>query len=642
MSVTDNLQSSCSWTIYGTGRTGAGYQFAPMFFAPTDLRAFVLYQGTNDHEDLQELDYGTDWEVEVRSSYLEGAKIYLSEEAVSGHLGWTLTVQRRLPLSQELHMSDIQRLPIAQLEHSLDLAALRDQQMQEQLDRCAMIPPGKEGYSQSDFFMDFKRLVDNAETWVGDAEQGAHDAQIARNAAQGYAQDALNAKTSAQIARSGAETARDAAAASAAAAAASASAASRAERYLRFMAMAANSTISLDKVGAPYEVFLDYSTDGKTWTPYSWNSAGEGETITLAYPRDYVMFRGNNVRFSKGTVLSGTSITDYYRFSMSGSITASGSIMSLLDQWLLRSWLPSPYVFACLFEDCTALTVAPELPATTLDFDCYWRMFAGSGILTTPYLPAMDLVRGCYSSMFEGCPSLKYALALPAKKLADSCYNSMFKECPSLVSAPDLPAMELAEMCYAYMFDHCTSLEYAPRLPSTELASQCYMAMFQRCTSLKQVEADFTAFGTSSETLYWLYGVSASGRFIGWSGLTIASRGVSTVPTGWSVEYTVVRQEEFLGGETDMESSTASSLQVSPGHAYAWTPSANATLSLASGFSSGKEAYVSLTVSPGTHSVTLSSDFDSAHSDTLSASKKNICVIRWDGSKATLYKCAEV
>ena len=60
--------------------------------------------------------------------------------------------------------------------------------------------------------------------------------------------------------------------------------------------------------------------------------------------------------------------------------------------------------------------------------------------------------------MFQGCTSLTTAPELPATTLADSCYSSMFYVCSSLTQAPALPATTLADYCYYYMFSGCTSL----------------------------------------------------------------------------------------------------------------------------------------------------------------------------------------
>jgi hypothetical protein len=42
--------------------------------------------------------------------------------------------------------------------------------------------------------------------------------------------------------------------------------------------------------------------------------------------------------------------------------------------------------------------------------------------------------------MFDRCSSLTVAPELPATTLAKSCYENMFSECTSLIKAPKLPA----------------------------------------------------------------------------------------------------------------------------------------------------------------------------------------------------------
>ena len=87
--------------------------------------------------------------------------------------------------------------------------------------------------------------------------------------------------------------------------------------------------------------------------------------------------------------------------------------------------------------------------------------------------------------MFDGCTSLITAPELPATTLASSCYDSMFKNCSSLTTAPSLPARTLANSCYNSMFSGCTSLTTAPSLPATTLAESCYWCMFYGCANLK-------------------------------------------------------------------------------------------------------------------------------------------------------------
>jgi hypothetical protein len=60
--------------------------------------------------------------------------------------------------------------------------------------------------------------------------------------------------------------------------------------------------------------------------------------------------------------------------------------------------------------------------------------------------------------MFQGCTSLTAAPELPAQNLDNNCYLYMFSGCTSLTAAPELPAQNLFAGCYSYMFYNCTSL----------------------------------------------------------------------------------------------------------------------------------------------------------------------------------------
>ena len=66
-----------------------------------------------------------------------------------------------------------------------------------------------------------------------------------------------------------------------------------------------------------------------------------------------------------------------------------------------------------MFDNCTSLMQAPELPATTIATNCYSRMFFNCTSLTqAPELPATTLERNCYASMFYGCTDLNYVKAM--------------------------------------------------------------------------------------------------------------------------------------------------------------------------------------------------------------------------------------
>lgn len=184
-------------------------------------------------------------------------------------------------------------------------------------------------------------------------------------------------------------------------------------------------------------------------------------------------FRGDNFGFSHNHA--------QHKFIMTGRIAASGSINTLLSKDGIVTNLDT-FAFFNLFQDCTSLTSAPELPATTL---------------------------------------------------ADSCYKSLFRNCTSLTTAPELPATTLANNCYYGLFRGCTSLTSAPALPATTLADSCYYKMFQGSSSLSSVEVNFTDWSTG--TTEWLDGVAASGTFTCPAALDTTTRDGTHVPADWTV-----------------------------------------------------------------------------------------------------------
>ena len=142
----------------------------------------------------------------------------------------------------------------------------------------------------------------------------------------------------------------------------------------------------------------------------------------------------------------------------------------------------------------------------------------------------------CGFSMFQGCTSLVTAPELPATTLAENCYNCMFYDCKSLTTAPELPATTLAFYCYNSMFYGCTSLTTAPELPATTLVSYCYSFMFKDCTSLGYIKAMFTTTPSTSYTNSWVSGVAASGTFVKNSSAEWDVTGGEGIPSGWTVE----------------------------------------------------------------------------------------------------------
>lgn len=156
--------------------------------------------------------------------------------------------------------------------------------------------------------------------------------------------------------------------------------------------------ISSVKLSVNGTLTTDYETspDGINWSAYTMGTAIPLETGGKVY------FRGTR---------SSQTTSNYLQFYMTGKIAASGNCNSLLAKTGFNAITDlTPYeriVFYKLFMDCSQLTTAPELPATTL-------------------------VSNCYSYMFFGCTSLQKAPTLPATTSVSNCYVRMFQECSAL------------------------------------------------------------------------------------------------------------------------------------------------------------------------------------------------------------------
>ena len=199
---------------------------------------------------------------------------------------------------------------------------------------------------------------------------------------------------------------------------------------------------------------LEYSVNGCDWKDVEADTevpfGGENGTLRL---------RGTN---QNGTA---TSTVNYstIKFTVANvNVACTGDIRTLLN-WKNYTTVDTQKArFCSLFNGCSVLTSAPELPAT-------------------------NLAEKCYASMFKGCTNLETAPALPATYLVGYCYFYMFADCKNLNTAPELPATHLALFCYYGMFQGCSSLQKAPDLSATDLQYYCYTNMFCNCTNLTSV-----------------------------------------------------------------------------------------------------------------------------------------------------------
>lgn len=164
-----------------------------------------------------------------------------------------------------------------------------------------------------------------------------------------------------------------------------------------------NSTVMLEQSG--YETaatkgkVFQYKINNGQWKNWNWSK------VSLSNG-DKMYIKSDDTKPMSEFL---TNYTWYKYFVMTGSIAASGNIMSLLN----FSDTLTDHGFYNLFKYCTALTSAPELPATTMAPWCYAWMFQGcTSLVQAPELPAIELADSCYVHMFDGCTKLNYVKAM--------------------------------------------------------------------------------------------------------------------------------------------------------------------------------------------------------------------------------------
>lgn len=253
---------------------------------------------------------------------------------------------------------------------------------------------------------------------------------------------------------------------------------------------------------------VKYSKDAKEWIQWDYSpiSLNSGEKV---------YFKGNNgTQFNKGYE------SGYSTFVINGKVDASGKITSLLDDGKDTATELGAYCFRNLFNGCSSLITAPELPDIVLGEYCYYNLF----------INCENLV-----NVQENLTS--------TTGLKKGCYRGMFGNCHSLTKAPILGNTELAQECYYNMFYHCSSLETAPELPALKLVSKCYTGMFVECNKLKYIKALFTTKPSTTYTQNWVIGVAANGMFVKNADATWSVSGTSGIPTGWEIIYSGTNAE---------------------------------------------------------------------------------------------------
>ena len=256
--------------------------------------------------------------------------------------------------------------------------------------------------------------------------------------------------------------------------------------------------------GGQYVREVEYKVNDGEWTVgyFTPSTASTGWTSINVNAGDLIQLRGNNASYAD-------SVTNGCKFTSTARYNAYGNIMSLIN--------------STSFSGLTSVG--------TLAFA---MLFSTDGVVSAEnlMLPATTLGQSCYYQMFQNCSTLTVAPQLPATIMANGCYGSMFYSCSSLTTAPDISHITTLEYgCCDKMF-RSSGIQSIVVSPATPI-SYCYNSMFYNCTSLAYIKC-LTTSPNTSHTWDWVRGVAANGTFVKKQGVTWES-GNNGIPTGWTV-----------------------------------------------------------------------------------------------------------
>lgn len=164
------------------------------------------------------------------------------------------------------------------------------------------------------------------------------------------------------------------------------------------------SEFTLQATNKKWDGTVQWSTDLTNWTTLTGTEAMQsvGKKLYL---------RGkDNTTFCNVSNYSGV------EWQLSAKAGCSGNIQALLDYENPPTSIPASNCYFAMFKNCTNLTSAPSLLATTLTSACYYHMFYGCTSLTSlPELPATTLSGTCYFGMFGNCTGIKLSTTQTAE-----------------------------------------------------------------------------------------------------------------------------------------------------------------------------------------------------------------------------------
>ncbi len=278
-----------------------------------------------------------------------------------------------------------------------------------------------------------------------------------------------------------------------------------------------------------------YTTDD-----WKWVKSSEDLTVSLG--------RGEKVRLRcifNGGLETGFEEKPYLTFSsISSSLNISGDIQSLsAGDDFKNQQNPATYCKG-LFRYFSWTFNGLKLSSKNLGNNCYQSMFENCSTLTTaPELPAETLAEYCYSYMFYNCNNLqKIAKSSWIQTKAKSC-EYMYMSCHGLTQIPNeifSDNIKLTDGCYYGMFEGCVGIKTVT-ISKLDLsyANDCFTYLFQNCTGLSEIVYYPKQLGENKEgldenyTYNWVSNVSSSGIWYNATNQGFKTMSDSEIPNGW-------------------------------------------------------------------------------------------------------------
>lgn len=268
-----------------------------------------------------------------------------------------------------------------------------------------------------------------------------------------------------------------------------------------------------------------------------------------------------------------------------------------------------------MFLDCSSLKNAPDLPSTTLINECYSQMFRGSGIEKCPKISATSFKGYSCQQMFYGCNNLT--------------------ETPTFA-----PSITIEGRSFKNAFERCINLQRADLSSISTIYYESLQGAFDYCQKLKYVKVSFTDWDSNENaTDGWLSSVSANGVFDCPSTLDTTTRDASHVPSGWTVTHGANAPSDDT--TSTVEAMTTDIYTVCPGATETGVLTVASALTLnAMPYASTGIAYAEVVIDLASN-ATVTAGTNLTLVDTLTAGKRNVCVVRWSGGTAKLFKVIE-